>query len=250
MADSDDSSRSHYYAEQNVQTAVGAAMIALSIFFVALRFYVRMQFNKAPLGWDDWLALAALVATVAAGLLVLMGMLNISVTKSLVEGTIQVAFWSPECPFSHSDIRLWNNRLGIHVASPAIRSTLLRRIRQLIPEGNRKHSFHCRSELVLADGKYRPGLSLYPSQHIASQAGVHFFHLLLQHRLPGQAIHPVSLPARVLRVPSLPRPSAPADDGRRPLLRGHDARVHFQLLAVGVRLGQHVQPGTILLQLQ
>lgn len=76
MADSGDSSSSRYYAEQNVQTAVGAAMIALSIFFVALRFYVRMRFNKAPLGWDDWLALAALVATVAAGLLVLMGMLN------------------------------------------------------------------------------------------------------------------------------------------------------------------------------
>lgn len=68
------SSSSSYYAEQNVQTAVGAAMIALSIVFVALRFYVRLRFNKAPLGWDDWLVLAALVATVTAGLLVLMGM--------------------------------------------------------------------------------------------------------------------------------------------------------------------------------
>lgn len=71
-----DSESGSYYAEQNVQTAVGAAMIGLSVLFVALRFYVRLRFNKAPLGWDDWLALAALVATVTAGLLVLMGMLN------------------------------------------------------------------------------------------------------------------------------------------------------------------------------
>lgn len=71
------SESSGYYAEQNLQTAVGAAMIALSILFVVLRFYVRLRFNKAPLGWDDWLALAALVATVTAGLLVLMGMLTL-----------------------------------------------------------------------------------------------------------------------------------------------------------------------------
>lgn len=63
------------YAGQTVQTAVGATMIALSVFVVALRFYVRLRFNRAPLGWDDWLVLVALIATITAGLLILMGTL-------------------------------------------------------------------------------------------------------------------------------------------------------------------------------
>ncbi|KAF3763194.1 hypothetical protein M406DRAFT_352242 [Cryphonectria parasitica EP155] len=58
------------YAEGNVETGVGAAMIALSIIVVGMRFYARTHF-KAGLGWDDWLAMVALVGNVSAALLVL-----------------------------------------------------------------------------------------------------------------------------------------------------------------------------------
>lgn len=60
------------YDHGNVETGVGAAMIALSIIFVVLRFYTRRH-TKAGLGWDDWFALMALCGNIAAALLVLAG---------------------------------------------------------------------------------------------------------------------------------------------------------------------------------
>lgn len=58
------------YAEGNIETAVGATMIALMVVFVVLRFYARVHL-KTGIGWDDWLALVGLVAAIVAALLVL-----------------------------------------------------------------------------------------------------------------------------------------------------------------------------------
>lgn len=60
------------YNEGTVETAVGAAIIALSIIVVALRFYTRI-YLKSGLGWDDWLSLVALSGNIAAAILVLAG---------------------------------------------------------------------------------------------------------------------------------------------------------------------------------
>lgn len=61
------------YAEGNIETGVGATMIALGILVVGLRFYARVHLRTGGLGWDDWLALVALVASIIAALLVLVG---------------------------------------------------------------------------------------------------------------------------------------------------------------------------------
>lgn len=67
---SDDESSS--YAAGDVETGVGAAIIALMIVFVGLRFYARVHL-KTGLGWDDWFALGGLIAATVAALLVLSG---------------------------------------------------------------------------------------------------------------------------------------------------------------------------------
>ncbi|PQE06685.1 integral membrane protein [Rutstroemia sp. NJR-2017a BBW] len=51
-------------------TAVGALVIVLAVVFVALRFYARYS-TKTGFGWDDWLILLALVATILTDVLVL-----------------------------------------------------------------------------------------------------------------------------------------------------------------------------------
>ena len=43
--------------------AVGGLVVALAILSVALRFYTRL-ITKAGLWWDDWFALAAVLAAV------------------------------------------------------------------------------------------------------------------------------------------------------------------------------------------
>lgn len=68
MSDTESSS----YAEGDVETGVGATMIALMVISVGLRFYARIHL-KTGLGWDDWFALAGLVAATVAALLVLCG---------------------------------------------------------------------------------------------------------------------------------------------------------------------------------
>lgn len=60
------------YAQGNIETGVGATMIALGIVVVALRFYARIHLQNG-LGWDDWLALVGLIATIIPSLLVLSG---------------------------------------------------------------------------------------------------------------------------------------------------------------------------------
>lgn len=55
--------------ERSITTIVGAIFILLSVIATALRFYAR--FKRAGVWWDDWLALAAALAAVAAGVLVL-----------------------------------------------------------------------------------------------------------------------------------------------------------------------------------
>ena len=51
---------------------VGAVVIVLAIFFVALRFYVRIL-TKAGLKWDDWLILFAVVLTVVTAAILVYG---------------------------------------------------------------------------------------------------------------------------------------------------------------------------------
>ncbi|KAK7714700.1 hypothetical protein SLS63_011590 [Diaporthe eres] len=55
--------------ERSMATIVGAVFIILALIATALRFYAR--FKRAGLWWDDWSALAAALAAVAAGVLVL-----------------------------------------------------------------------------------------------------------------------------------------------------------------------------------
>lgn len=73
MSSDGSSSSSSSYDQGNIETGVGAAMIALSIIFVFLRFYARIR-TKAGLGGDDWLVMVALTGNVVAALLVLAGM--------------------------------------------------------------------------------------------------------------------------------------------------------------------------------
>ena len=47
-------------------------VIVLAIFFVALRFYVRIL-TKAGLKWDDWLILFAVVLTVVTAAILVYG---------------------------------------------------------------------------------------------------------------------------------------------------------------------------------
>ncbi|KAL1852348.1 hypothetical protein Daus18300_012243 [Diaporthe australafricana] len=56
--------------EAMTTTIVGAVAIVLAVVSTGLRFYARFR-QKAGLWWDDWLALAAVLAAVAAGVLVL-----------------------------------------------------------------------------------------------------------------------------------------------------------------------------------
>lgn len=55
--------------ERSMATIVGAIFIILALIATALRFYARVK--RAGLWWDDWSALAAALAAVAAGVLVL-----------------------------------------------------------------------------------------------------------------------------------------------------------------------------------
>ena len=58
---------------ENVSTtAVGALVLALAVVSVAARFYTR-HFTKAGFGWDDWLILLALIATIIGNVLMLCG---------------------------------------------------------------------------------------------------------------------------------------------------------------------------------
>lgn len=59
-------------AQETTVTIVGAIMIVLAVIAVILRFYTRHRM-KAAFSWDDWMALAAVVPAVAAGVLVLVG---------------------------------------------------------------------------------------------------------------------------------------------------------------------------------
>jgi type IV secretory pathway TrbD component len=58
--------------ENTSTTAVGALVIVLAIISVALRFYTR-HYTRAGFGWDDWLVLLALIATIATDVMVLYG---------------------------------------------------------------------------------------------------------------------------------------------------------------------------------
>jgi len=58
--------------ENTATTAVGALVIVLAVISVALRFYTR-HFTKAGFGWDDWLILLALLATIVTDVLELYG---------------------------------------------------------------------------------------------------------------------------------------------------------------------------------
>ena len=51
-------------------TAVGALVIVLALVSVALRFYAR-HYTAAGYGWDDWLILLAVIATLVTDALVL-----------------------------------------------------------------------------------------------------------------------------------------------------------------------------------
>lgn len=53
-------------------TIVGAVTIVLAVVATCLRIYVRLH-KRSGLWWDDWLALVAVLAAVAAGGLVLAG---------------------------------------------------------------------------------------------------------------------------------------------------------------------------------
>lgn len=61
-------------AQSDTTTAVSAAVVGVSVLAVAMRFYTRYCM-KTGLWWDDWLALAAVIAAVAAGAFVLAGTL-------------------------------------------------------------------------------------------------------------------------------------------------------------------------------
>lgn len=62
---------------ETASTVAGATMIVLSIIIVACRFYTRL-FLKSGLKWDDWFILIALTSLIAAGVLVLAGMLDLT----------------------------------------------------------------------------------------------------------------------------------------------------------------------------
>jgi len=62
--------------ENTATTAVGALVIVLAVLSVALRFYTR-HFTRAGFGWDDWLILLALIATIATDVLALYGSLHL-----------------------------------------------------------------------------------------------------------------------------------------------------------------------------
>lgn len=53
----------------NNTTAVGALVVVLAVVSVALRFYSRHS-TGTGFGWDDWLILLALIATILADVLV------------------------------------------------------------------------------------------------------------------------------------------------------------------------------------
>ncbi len=58
--------------DNDTTTAVGAAMAALAIIAVGLRFYTRYS-KKAGFKWDDWLILAGLLCMIATDIVVICG---------------------------------------------------------------------------------------------------------------------------------------------------------------------------------
>lgn len=56
---------------------VSGLVIALAVISVALRFYTR-SFTRQGLRWDDWLILAAVIATLATAALLLWGRSNLN----------------------------------------------------------------------------------------------------------------------------------------------------------------------------
>ena len=70
--DSRDNNDSDNANEATATTAVGALVIVLAVVSVALRFYTR-HFTGAGFGWDDWLIMLALIATIVTDILVLCG---------------------------------------------------------------------------------------------------------------------------------------------------------------------------------
>lgn len=58
--------------EQDASIGVGAAMAALSIVFVGMRFYTR-HFKKAGFKWDDWLILLGLSTMLGTDILAICG---------------------------------------------------------------------------------------------------------------------------------------------------------------------------------
>jgi len=91
--------KTNNYAEGDVETAVGATVIALMVIFVALRFYARVHL-KTGIGWDDWLALIGLVAAIVAALLVLS-------SKSLVKYSCIATIGIYELVLIHTQHPLW-----------------------------------------------------------------------------------------------------------------------------------------------
>lgn len=60
-------------SNEDLTTAIGALVIALSIVAVVLRFYTRFTIIRTGFDWDDWFVLLALIFLVAAGVCVLIG---------------------------------------------------------------------------------------------------------------------------------------------------------------------------------
>lgn len=68
----------HIQPRSSVDPNVGvsAFVIVLAVISVVLRFYMRIS-TRASLGTDDWLILAAVVATLLAAALILWGMFSL-----------------------------------------------------------------------------------------------------------------------------------------------------------------------------
>ena len=76
-------------AEATSTIVIEGLIIALAVVFVVLRFYVRIT-TKAGLGWDDWLILAAVVATLITAIILLVGKYKLS--RVLLEPRKDIVF--------------------------------------------------------------------------------------------------------------------------------------------------------------